>query len=900
MAAGRLLIPSWMPALDGDGAPIPNARVYFYVNKTTTLASVYSDEALSVPLANPVAANSSGRFPAVWADGDALYSWSIDAPYGPAGIPFTGDNLSVSVSSEVLVLEAIESASGDASLSAAAAAQSAADAQEALQEMLDFAANAPDAPSVVNKLNRDGDNASPDLLDNLQFERSGATGNVPSSVNLNLSAYAIKAWEEFGVVMDGTDKSANLQLAIDEAMRTGKELWHDSIDEDGIPVAQTLRVRGLNGLPYAPNFRRGLTFRGTKSGATVFRSSVANGAFLDIASSDDFSSFNGMLQGIYSNFTIRQDAAVAASDGIRLRSVFQHQFEQFHIQGLSGSGIRIDCLTGDTDGSNMVMFENGRIEQCDGWGMDFEATSPHNEISALTCNNIFLQYCGTDESKAITAITQANPAVVTANAHGFVNGDRVYLRGVGGMTQVDSYVSNTSYVVAGATANTFQLQGVNSTGYSAFTSGGRVLPYAPKSGGLKWRGQQFRFVNSGAVLSRNVGIWLPGGAGLSQDAYFSLSSTENSEGMAGVVIHGGRNVEFDFGHHPYVNQALSGPTYGGVLIDGQDSLCSNIRINKPIPRNTAAEPNYVAFKQMGAFADRQTNRVTNVDWKQFDFSAGQRRFEGFLFDPIPQQTKLILISPTQVRLGSNNDGQGCYTPLRLRGPIVGTVPSMTGEWVQYAVPAAGINQANTLPGGGALAANTTYNVYLYDIASGTTQPGLDFSTTSFVKDADTGYRVKSDDATRLWVGRIRTDASAQFEITDTSWLNPDIIAAPVTGALCYSWVISNGWMAVKTGGNLPAFNVDYNYAYKPTTEELISAYDPPSVPANSFVQVDVALTGHAANDHILSVTRTGGWGDLGVYGTTKAANTMRLTLTNGTASPIDLAAANIYVEKLKR
>lgn len=153
MAAGRLLLPSWMPALDGDGFPIPNAKVFFYLNLTTTLAPVYEDEALSIPLANPVEANSSGRFPAVWADGDALYSASVEAPYGPAGVPFTYDNLSASLGADILIAGAAEAAANESVASASAAAA-------ALAEIEDIVANAPDAPSVVNKANRNLDNVT--------------------------------------------------------------------------------------------------------------------------------------------------------------------------------------------------------------------------------------------------------------------------------------------------------------------------------------------------------------------------------------------------------------------------------------------------------------------------------------------------------------------------------------------------------------------------------------------------------------------------------------------------------------------------------------------------------------------------------------------------------------------
>jgi len=78
-----------------------------------------------------------------------------------------------------------------------------------------------------------------------------------------------------------------------------------------------------------------------------------------------------------------------------------------------------------------------------------------------------------ETATVITGITQANPGVVTSNAHGFVNGDRVFVSGVVGMTQVNG----NYYTVAGAAANTFQLTdlngvNVNTTAFTAYASGG--------------------------------------------------------------------------------------------------------------------------------------------------------------------------------------------------------------------------------------------------------------------------------------------------------------------------------------------------------------------------------------------------------------------------------------------
>ena len=79
-------------------------------------------------------------------------------------------------------------------------------------------------------------------------------------------------------------------------------------------------------------------------------------------------------------------------------------------------------------------------------------------------------FLGRAEGQAITAATNATPIVVTATAHGFVNGDIVTISGALGNT-----AANGSFLVAGKTANTINLQtraAVNVAGTGAWTSGG--------------------------------------------------------------------------------------------------------------------------------------------------------------------------------------------------------------------------------------------------------------------------------------------------------------------------------------------------------------------------------------------------------------------------------------------
>ena len=69
-------------------------------------------------------------------------------------------------------------------------------------------------------------------------------------------------------------------------------------------------------------------------------------------------------------------------------------------------------------------------------------------------------------ARTITAITKADPGVVSAAAHGYTAGDYVYLS-ISGMFQLDGKVVRVGTV----TTDTFQLEGVDSTDFDTFSSG---------------------------------------------------------------------------------------------------------------------------------------------------------------------------------------------------------------------------------------------------------------------------------------------------------------------------------------------------------------------------------------------------------------------------------------------
>ena len=85
--------------------------------------------------------------------------------------------------------------------------------------------------------------------------------------------------------------------------------------------------------------------------------------------------------------------------------------------------------------------------------------------------------CGAtyDDPKAITAITKANPGVVTAAGHGYSNGDLVDLDDILGMTELNG----VRVKVSNKTTNTFELQDedgadIDTSSYTTYKSGGKA------------------------------------------------------------------------------------------------------------------------------------------------------------------------------------------------------------------------------------------------------------------------------------------------------------------------------------------------------------------------------------------------------------------------------------------
>lgn len=108
----------------------------------------------------------------------------------------------------------------------------------------------------------------------------------------------------------------------------------------------------------------------------------------------------------------------------------------------------------------------------------------------------------------ITAITKANPGVVSSTAHGLTAGDYVKLV-VSGMAEVNGRV----FRVASATTDTFALEGEDTTNYGTFSSGSAYeITYGTSLGtarGLSASGGDYNFIDTTTIHDK-VATQIPG------------------------------------------------------------------------------------------------------------------------------------------------------------------------------------------------------------------------------------------------------------------------------------------------------------------------------------------------------------------------------------------------------
>lgn len=137
------------------------------------------------------------------------------------------------------------------------------------------------------------------------------------------------------------------------------------------------------------------------------------------------------------------------------------------------SGTKPELYAIDEDSNEMQLTDNGeslanKVSAKSSTDLQIKASSGQDiEVilgDASGSNNITFR----SASHTITAITQGNPAQVTATAHGLSTGDTIRLIDVAGMTEIN----DANYTITKVDDDNFTLDGIDASGYTAYTSGG--------------------------------------------------------------------------------------------------------------------------------------------------------------------------------------------------------------------------------------------------------------------------------------------------------------------------------------------------------------------------------------------------------------------------------------------
>jgi hypothetical protein len=536
-----------------------------------------------------------------------------------------------------------------------------------------------------------------------------------------------------------------------------------------------------------------------------------------------------------SDLSIINNAATSAASGVLFFKAAYAGLDNVYMKNLTGNGLDIPNYTGDADGSLNVSVTNSKFDTIAGTCVN--AAGTHLELSNFYISDTIFNLCGTLPANyvqpanyatggfTITAITNANPGVVTTSvSHTLAANDEIYIQGLAGGTfstlnSAKYRVCPTATVVV--TATTFGLCNqaggtLDTSALGAYTasSGTEALAWRPptatanNSGALVWMGLIGTFRNLDFTQNKNFSMYFTE-AGASDNATIENVDFENTYGKGLYAASLGNGT---FTNSECLSTNASGPTISCVQLGTgfaaggvYNFQIKNIKVRSDVTPTVGFEQ-FQNLNNGATFAD--TNRVTGITWQPVYDAAGQTRFNGFTFDPIPGQGIFSVSALNTVKLAPS--GTGACMPMHLKA---------TGEWVCYKLPTAGLSSVV-----GPTTPSTTFFFYLYNTAANTAPyaGAIEISLGGPVLDA-AGYLVKSGDSTRTYIGTATTNGAGAFVTTATQFSQYGGITS-VTAPL----VLNNGNLSSPSGAVISGTgHGDSNYSI---------------LPADSYVYTNAAFT----------------------------------------------------------
>lgn len=236
----------------------------------------------------------------------------------------------------------------------------------------------------------------------------------------------------------------------------------------GLSTGQEIEIKSVaGGLGQYVNNRN---FKVTVTGANTFSLQTLDGANFSAASLPAYTT-GGTIQRVYEIATPYEEDQLSTLQFVQSADVITLAHPSHEPRELSRSGDTIWALNALVISPTISRPTNFRRTSGPTGVVTirWQVTAIKNETNEESL-------VGDSDTRTISGITQANPAVVTTSvAHNWQTGEKVYISGVGGMTQISG-----EYLITVTGATTFSLQdlnnnNINSTGFSAYTSGGTVV-----------------------------------------------------------------------------------------------------------------------------------------------------------------------------------------------------------------------------------------------------------------------------------------------------------------------------------------------------------------------------------------------------------------------------------------
>lgn len=160
-------------------------------------------------------------------------------------------------------------------------------------------------------------------------------------------------------------------------------------------------------------------------------------------------------------------------EGWRYRALQRGPISEISLGSATVTGTNGGTTDNLTDGNQTTLFQTGSSAAISGITNAEPAVVTATGHGYSTGDRVRIDGvegmgASSGSTASITNATQANPCVITAAGHGFSTGNTIKITGITGMTELN----NNTYTITALTSDTFSLDATNSTGFTAYSSGG--------------------------------------------------------------------------------------------------------------------------------------------------------------------------------------------------------------------------------------------------------------------------------------------------------------------------------------------------------------------------------------------------------------------------------------------